>query len=73
MFPGQQAQDLFECSSNVEGWTALVTLTMESFNVLPVDSLNPFIELEATSFPVKVDTAKYKNAFHLASDYAGTV
>jgi hypothetical protein len=47
--------------------------TVASFNVLPVDSLNPFIELGATSFPVKIDTARYKQAFHLASDYAANL
>ena len=47
--------------------------TVKSFNVLPVDSLNPFIELGATSFPVRVDTARYKNAFHLASEYADSL
>jgi hypothetical protein len=43
---------------------------VQNFNVLPVDPLNPFIELGATSFPVRVDTTQYQNAFHLASEYA---
>jgi Domain of unknown function (DUF4249) len=44
---------------------------VQNFNVFPVDSLNPFIELGGASFPLRVDTAQYQNAFLLASDYAG--
>ncbi len=44
-----------------------------SFNVIPVDSLNPFTEIEATTFPVRVDTTQYKTAFNLASQYASTL
>ena len=46
---------------------------MQNFNVLPVDSLNPFIELGSTSFPLRVDTTLYQNAFGLARQYAGSL
>ena len=44
-----------------------------SFNVIPVDSLNPFTEIEATTFPVRIDTTEYKSAFNLASQFASTL
>ncbi len=43
------------------------------YNVIPVDSLNPFIELGATSFQLSVDTAQYKNAFNFASQHADSL
>lgn len=39
---------------------------MGSFSVLPIDSLNPFIEVEATSLPITIDTVQYQTAFNLA-------
>ncbi|MDE3056946.1 MAG: DUF4249 family protein [Bacteroidota bacterium] len=43
------------------------------FNVLPVDSLNPFTEVETTTLPVAVDTTLYKEAFILAKKYTATL
>jgi len=42
-----------------------------SFNVIPVDSLNPFTETDGiTTLPVSVDITEYNNAFKLAHQYA---
>ena len=48
-------------------------LTAAFFNVIPVDSLNPFTELPATRFQLTVDTAAYENAFNLASQHADSL
>ncbi|MGA7160833.1 MAG: DUF4249 family protein [Bacteroidota bacterium] len=44
--------------------------TVALFNVIPVDSLNPFTEISVTQFQLSVDTTQYQNAFKLASQYA---
>ena len=43
------------------------------FNVFPVDSLNPFTELEGNMLPLTVDTGQYHAAYDLASQYAKTM
>lgn len=48
-------------------------LHVSFFNILPVDSLNPFIEMQGRPLPVSIDTALYKNAFILAKKYAATM
>jgi len=35
-----------------------------TFNVMPIDSLNPFTEIEAGTLPVEVDMYQYSRAFH---------
>jgi hypothetical protein len=48
--------------------------TVASFNVIPVDSLNPFTETRSvTTIPVNVDISKYKNAFNLAHQRAASL
>ncbi len=44
-----------------------------SFNVIPVDSLNPFSEVTASVLPVDVDINRYKNAYNLAQQYADSL
>ena len=44
--------------------------TTAYFNVIPVDSLNPFIELSSTKYPITVDTTDYKTAFDLADRFS---
>jgi Domain of unknown function (DUF4249) len=44
-----------------------------SFNVIPVDSLNPFSEVTASVLPVDVDINLYKNAYNLAQQYADSL
>jgi hypothetical protein len=42
-----------------------------SFNVIPVDSLNPFVETQSiTTLPTSVDIAQYQAAFKSASQFA---
>ncbi|MGA9406811.1 MAG: DUF4249 family protein, partial [Bacteroidota bacterium] len=48
-------------------------LTVAFYNVIPIDSLNPFTELPATTFQLTVDTTEYKNAFALASQHADSL
>ena len=37
-----------------------------AFNVMPIDSVNPFTEIEAAKLPVSVNISQYKDAFALA-------
>lgn len=41
-----------------------------SFSVLPVDSVNPYTEIEAAKLEVAVDLDRYRGAFYLAQDRA---
>jgi hypothetical protein len=45
-----------------------------SFNVIPVDSLNPFTETDGiTTLSMTVDISQYNNAFSLAHQYSKTL
>jgi len=44
-----------------------------SFNVIPVDSLNPFREVTASVLPVDVDITRYKDAYNFAQQYADSL
>ncbi|HQT91120.1 MAG TPA: DUF4249 family protein, partial [Candidatus Kryptobacter bacterium] len=62
-------QMLVECRGLDDSWKFHVA----SFNVIPLDSLNPFSEVTATTLPVDVDVARYRNAFNLAQQYADSL
>ncbi len=44
-----------------------------SFNVFPIDSLNPFTEIGSLVVPFTVDTIPYINAYNLAGSYAASM
>lgn len=44
-----------------------------SFNVMSIDTLNPFTELTTTSLPVAIDSGAYKHAFRLAHTLADSM
>jgi hypothetical protein len=48
-------------------------LHVSLFNVLPVDSLNPFSEVESDKLLLNIDTTLYQGAFNLAKKYAATM
>ncbi len=63
-------QMLVEC----RGLDSSGSFQVASFNVIPVDSLNPFTETDAiTTLETNVDISQYKNAFSLAHQYATTL
>ena len=68
---GLASAEFVQMSVECRGIDSSGIFTVASFNVIPVDSLNPFTETGAvTSLPLDVDISQYKNAFSQAHDYA---
>ncbi len=60
-------QMIVEC----RGLDSTGNFNVASFNVIPVDSLNPFTETDGiTTLSMSVDITQYNNAFKLAHQYA---
>ena len=55
------------------GFDASGKLHVGSFNVIPIDSIDPFTEIISATLPVNVDINQYKYAFNLAQQSADSL
>ncbi len=71
---GSATAEFVQMFVECRGLDSAGNFSVASFNVIPVDSLNPFTETDGiTTLSMSVDSAQYKNAFNLASQYAASL